>query len=109
MYQTANEPIQYKKRPLYRQTARKPRIKHGSSLSPVPAALDKNQGGRVRSWLTRNAGLSCIAVGWALAFVLLVIPKTADFATAIVEIGVFGAAFFGFGLGWIVRGEGGKR
>ena len=103
MYQTANEPIQYKKRPLYRQTAREPRNKRVSLPSHA-----NHQGGRVRSWLTRNAGLVCIAVGWVLAFSLFVVPKSSEYATTIVELGVFGAAFFGFGIGWIVRSEWGK-
>ena len=63
----------------------------------------------MRSWLARNAGYLCIAFGWVFAFAAVFVPKTADFAATIMELGLAGSACFGFGVGWIVRGEGGDR
>jgi len=100
MYQTANEPIQYKKRPLYRQTAREPRNKR----VPLPSHA-KNQGGRVRSWLGNNIWLAFIAVGWAFAFAGEFAPMVIDHTSS----AVFAASFFGLGIGWIMRDEREKR
>lgn len=100
MYQTANEPIQYKKRPLYRQTAREPRNKR----VPIPSHA-KNQGGRVRSWLGNNVGLLSIAIGWVLTFAMLLVAQDAECIETADAIAVVACAFFGFGLGWIMRDE----
>ena len=92
-------------KPTKRPPARKPRNRRVSSFSmPV-----EHQGGRVRAWFAKNAGLLCIAVGWIFAFALIAIPKTHENAAFIIELAVFGSAFFGFGLGWIVQDERHKR
>ena len=94
------------KQPTKRPPARKPRNRHALSSFSMPV---EHQGGRVRAWFAKNTGLLCIAVGWIFAFALIAIPKTHDNAASIIELAVFGSAFFGFGLGWIVQEERHKR
>lgn len=55
------------------------------------------------TWLKDNAGLLCIAAGWALAFTAWLI-KPDEMASMLM---VCATALMGFGIGWIVRGEGG--
>lgn len=90
-------------------TARKPRSKR--ACFPLFPMLAKHQGDLVRSWLAHNAGHLCIAIGWLLAFAIVFVPKTTDFATTIMELGILGASCFGFGIAWIIQGEmnGGNR
>lgn len=90
------------RKPTRRPPARKPRNRRVARSFSMPA---EHQGGRVRAWLAKNAGLFCVAVGWIFAFAAIAIPKTHENAASLVELVCFGAAFFGFGLGWIVRDE----
>ena len=96
------------KKPTKRPPARKPRNRR-VSLTPSLGAPVEHQGGRVRAWFAKNAGLFCIAVGWIFAFAAIALPKTHENAASLIELACFGSAFFGFGLGWIVRDERGKR
>ena len=89
--------------PISSPSARKPRRRCEVPLSASKPA--EHQGGRVRTWLKNNVGLTSIAFGWAFAFASMAIPKTADFATVIIEVGIAGAVLFGFGIGWIVHEE----
>lgn len=94
------------KKPTKRPPARKPRNRRVVRSFSMPV---EHQGGRVRAWFAKNAGLFCVAVGWIFTFALVAIPKTHDNAVSIIELACFGSMFFGFGLGWIVRDETGKR
>lgn len=88
----------------HRPPARKPR---SARVYPPLRARDAYQVGRVRAWLSRNAGLLCLALGWAVSIAIVYVPK--GDAAAVVELGLAGAALLGFGVGWIVRGERGGR
>ena len=67
-----------------------------------PSTLADYQGGCVRAWLTRNAGVALIAVGWLFAFIPVLAPIVLDHVIAF----VIAAWLFGMGLGWLVRSEG---
>ena len=72
---------------------------------PDPSAFAVHQGGCVRAWLARNAGVTLIAVGWLFAFMPVLAPVALDHVIAF----VIAAWFFGMGIGWFVRGEGGGK
>ena len=72
----------------------------------------EHQGGRVRAWFARNAGLLCVAVGWALAFLgyFLVpdggLPVEANSAVA----AMIGASWLlGIGVGLSFQSDKGMR
>ncbi|MBQ9002030.1 MAG: hypothetical protein IJ087_09270, partial [Eggerthellaceae bacterium] len=75
------------KMPIQRPPARQPRTRRGN---PSPAAPTAYQVGRVRAWLSRNAGILCLGTGWLFAFGIVFAPK-GDAAT-VIELGMAGAA-----------------
>ena len=77
--------------------ARKPQSEHATS----PSVLAEHQGGRVRAWLYRNAWLVAVAIGWVFFFAKEFAPEAIDPNVS----AVLATAFFGFGIGWIVRSD----
>lgn len=66
----------------------------------------------MRAWFARNAGLFCVAVGWAFAFLAFYLtPKGGipEDANGVFVSMMFAVSHMGFGVGWIVREEKGKR
>ena len=86
-------------KPIKRPSARKLQEKR----APLSALSDYQVGRCVRTWLSRNAGLLSIAIGWVFAFGMLLAFWFQCDAQTIAELCVIGAAFMGFGGGWFFR------
>ena len=91
----ANAAHEYSERPAARR-----------ELSPLLKEPDCTGG--ARPWLRRNAGLLCLAIGWALAAGTVAAAGLGAIAEAL-ALFAFGCGSVGFGVGWIVRDERGKR
>lgn len=93
-------------KPTKRPPARIPRKRRAD---PSPARPDYQVGRSVRAWLEKYAGELSIALGWVFAFAVVFMPKEpATFAT-VLECTIAGAGLLGFGAGWHVRDDRGKR
>lgn len=84
-------------------SARKPRSRRvPNSRHRAPAAC---QGGRARTRLSQAVPCAAIAVGWALAFAMILVPMEAGVLTAAKVLAI---ALFGFAVGWLTRDEAGE-
>ena len=100
MNQQTTAPAKLNGKPITNPLARD----RAANVFPYPSAFAKYQGGCVRAWLLKNAGVVLIAIGWIIAFVPVLAPNT-DYVTAFIAA----AWLFGLGVGWLVRGEGGGK
>lgn len=70
-----------------------------------PISVELKRGRRGRARLSRNVGVSCIAVGWVFSFAALIASKTCESILTPLELSIAATALFSFGVAWQICDE----